>query len=96
METPNGIDNNTMTHDEALAALAQERERNARLKAMLETKEKRAQSLTLKVSEKGAVSVYGLGRFPITHYAEQWIKLFSIADVMKEFIEENKSKLSVK
>jgi len=50
----------------------------------------------MKVSEKGAVSVYGLGRFPVTLYQEQWNKLFSMPDEIKQFIAENKDKLKVK
>jgi hypothetical protein len=50
----------------------------------------------MKVSEKGAVSVYGLGRFPVTLYQEQWQKLLALAEEIKTFIEENRSKLKVK
>ena len=53
-------------------------------------------SVSMKVSEKGAVSVYGLGRFPVTLYQEQWIKLLGMADQIREFIEENKARLKVK
>jgi hypothetical protein len=52
--------------------------------------------LSLKVSEKGAVSVYGLGRFPVTLYKEQWAKLLSMADDIKAFIAANDSKLKAK
>jgi hypothetical protein len=48
------------------------------------------------VSEKGAISVYGLGRFPVTLYQEQWNKLLSMADEIEQFIAENKDKLKVK
>ncbi len=68
-----------------------------RLKAENENlKQKRNLSVSLKVSEKGAVSVYGLGRFPVTLYQEQWVKLLAMADEIKRFIEENKSRLKVK
>ncbi len=50
----------------------------------------------MKVSEKGAVSVYGLGRFPVTLYQEQWLKLLALAEEIKEFIAENKEKLKAK
>ena len=50
----------------------------------------------MKVSEKGAVSVYGLGRFPVTLYQEQWLKLLAKADEIIRFIEENRSRLKVK
>jgi hypothetical protein len=59
-------------------------------------KKKRNTSVSMKVSEKGAVSVYGLGRFPVTLYQEQWIKLLALADEIKTFIEENKAALKVK
>jgi len=57
---------------------------------------KRVGNLSLKVSPKGAVSVYGLGRFPITLYQEQWTRLLAAADEIKSFIEENRERLKVK
>jgi hypothetical protein len=57
---------------------------------------RRPGSVSLKVSEKGAVSVYGLGRFPVTLYQEQWLKLLAMADEIKQFIEENRGRLKVK
>jgi hypothetical protein len=51
---------------------------------------------SLKVSEKGGVSVYGLGRFPVTLYKEQWGKLLDMADDIRAFIKENGSKLKTK
>ena len=69
----------------------------ARLRAENETlKQKRNSSVSMKVSEKGAVSVYGLGRFPVTLYQEQWTKLLGLADEIKQFIADNKSSLKVK
>jgi hypothetical protein len=59
-------------------------------------KQKRSGSVSMKVSEKGAVSVYGLGRFPVTLYQEQWSKLLAMSEDIKKFIEENKSKLKTK
>jgi hypothetical protein len=56
----------------------------------------RTGELSFKVSEKGAVSVYGLGRFPVTLYQEQWARLLSVAEDLKTFIAENSSKLKVK
>lgn len=53
-------------------------------------------SIDFKVSEKGAVSVYGLGRFPVTLYYEQWIRLLESADALRQFMEENKSSLKLK
>ena len=51
---------------------------------------------TMKVSEKGAVSVYGLGRFPVTLYQEQWTKLLDRADDIREFIKANEGQLKKK
>jgi hypothetical protein len=48
------------------------------------------------VSAKGAVSVYGLGRFPVTLYYEQWVRLLDSGDALRTFVEENKSKLKLK
>ncbi len=68
-----------------------------RLRAENETlKQKRNSAVSMKVSEKGAVSVYGLGRFPVTLYQEQWLKLLSMAADIQQFIEENRSRLKVK
>ena len=52
--------------------------------------------LWLKVSEKGGLSVYGLGRFPVTLYVEQWEHLLAFTDEIKRFIEENRDKLKTK
>ncbi len=59
-------------------------------------KQKRNTSVSMKVSEKGAVSVYGLGRFPVTLYQEQWAKLLALSDDIKTFIEDHKSQLKAK
>ena len=56
----------------------------------------RGGGVTLKVSEKGGVSVYGLGRFPVTLYKEQWQKLLSMAEEIKKFIAENNDRLKAK
>jgi hypothetical protein len=53
-------------------------------------------TLSMKVSEKGALSIYGMGRFPVTLYKEQWLKLLGIADEIKTFIKENDSRLKTK
>ncbi len=50
----------------------------------------------MKVSEKGALSVYGMGRFPVTLYKEQWLRLLSMADDIRSFIEANEQKLKSK
>jgi len=52
--------------------------------------------MCIKVSEKGGVSVYGLGRFPVTLYKEQWEKLLDMADELRAFIRENASSLKTK
>jgi hypothetical protein len=71
------------------------------LKAKLAEMEKQVQgrkrgTVDFKVSEKGGVSVYGLGRFPVTLYYEQWIRLLDQADQLREFLEANKSSLKMK
>ena len=53
-------------------------------------------SVSIRVSEKGGVSVYGLGRFPVTLYMEQWIKLLSMSDQIRQFIQDNESRLKKK
>ena len=55
-----------------------------------------AKGLSLKVSEKGGVSVYGLGRFPVTLYKEQWKKLLDMTEEIRNFIEANDSQLKTK
>ena len=69
----------------------------ARLKAENENLKKPARGqLSLKVSEKGALSVYGMGRFPVTLYREQWEKLLAMSDQIKEFIQQNDQALKKK
>ena len=71
----------------------------ARLKAeneALKTKKQDRGTLSMKVSEKGALSVYGMGRFPVTLYKEQWLKLLSISEEIKVFIKDNDSLLKTK
>jgi hypothetical protein len=57
---------------------------------------RRRGSLEFRVGEKGGVSVYGLGRFPVTLYYEQWIRLLDASDTLRAFLNENKSKLKLK
>ena len=52
--------------------------------------------IEFKVSEKGGVSVYGLGRFPVTLYYEQWVRLLDSADSLRTFLEQNKDRLKLK
>lgn len=70
-------------------------ELKARL-AELEKSPRRTGTLEFRVGEKGGVSVYGLGRFPVTLYYEQWQRLLEASDNLREFLEENKSKLKLK
>jgi hypothetical protein len=67
------------------------------LKARVEELERqRSNNLQFKVSEKGGLSVYGLGRFPITLYYEQWIRLLDQHEALREFLEANKARLKLK
>ena len=59
-------------------------------------KNKPARGLTLKVSEKGGVSLYGVGRFPVTLYKEQWRRILGMAAEIESFIQENESSLKAK
>ncbi|HET6922752.1 MAG TPA: hypothetical protein VFI16_06360 [Anaeromyxobacteraceae bacterium] len=78
------------TEDELKAELQRLKAENAALKA------RGAKGLSLKVSEKGGVSVYGLGRFPVTLYLEQWTKLLDMADDIRAFIREHEAELKKK
>ena len=79
------------------ADLATLQEQIANLKAELKEKKKNTpKALSLKVSQKGAVSVYGLGRFPVTLYPGQMARLLSIKEEIEAFIEENKADFSYK
>jgi ribosome-interacting GTPase 1 len=69
--------------------------RLADLEKQVEAK-KRGGAMEFRVSEKGGVSVYGLGRFPVTLYYEQWTRLLDAASDLKVFIEDNKGKLKLK
>ena len=73
------------------AELERLRAENERLK-----KSGRGGKLAMKVSEKGAVSVYGMGRFPVTLYKEQWRRLLDMADEIRAFIREHESELKSK
>ena len=79
-----------MSDDDLKAELERLRAENERLKKRSE------RSTSLKVSEKGGVSVYGLGRFPVTLYKEQWAKLLDMAEEIRAFIKENEAKLKTK
>jgi len=75
----------------------QMKEELERLRTENEALKKRSEKgLSLKVSQKGGVSVYGLGRFPVTLYKEQWEKLLDMSDDIRDFIQENESQLKTK
>ena len=79
-----------------LEALQAEIERLKKENEALAAKRSGAHTLSVKASAKGAVSVYGLGRFPVTLYAEQWERLLANADKVKVSIEENRPSLATK
>jgi hypothetical protein len=79
-----------MSDEEMKAELEKLRQENARLK------QRGSRGVSMKVSEKGGVSVYGLGRFPVTLYKEQWEKLLDMADDIRAFIADNHAKLKLK
>jgi predicted component of type VI protein secretion system len=78
------------TDEELKAELEKLRAENAALKS------RGSRGVSMKVSEKGGVSVYGLGRFPVTLYQEQWLKLLEMADEIRAFIRENEPRLKKK
>jgi hypothetical protein len=79
-----------MSDEDLKAELERLRNENAALK-------KGASSgLRMKVSEKGALSIYGMGRFPVTLYKEQWLRLLENADEIRTFIKDNEAQLKAK
>lgn len=79
-----------MSDDDLKAEVERLRAENERLKTQ------RGRAVSLKVSEKGGVSVYGLGRFPVTLYKEQWTKLLAMTDEIRAFLKEHDSELKAK
>ncbi len=79
-----------MSDEDLKAELERLRAENAALK------DRTRRGVSLKVSEKGGVSVYGLGRFPITFYKEQWLKLLAMSDEIRQFIADNEDRLKTK
>jgi hypothetical protein len=79
-----------MSDEEMKAELERLRNENAALKKGAAT------GITMKVSEKGGLSVYGMGRFPITLYKEQWLKLMDMSDAIRSFIAANDAALKTK
>ena len=83
-------DDRLMSESDLRAELERLKAENERLKAG------HGKGVSLKVSEKGGVSVYGLGRFPVTLYKEQWAKLLDMADDIRAFIKDNDGRLKSK
>src|SRR5262249_58629184 len=81
---------NTMSSEEDLKAEIE------RLRAENESLKRPRGQTSLRVSEKGALSVYGLGRFPVTLYREQWDKLLGMSDEIRQFIKDNDGSLKKK
>ena len=79
-----------MSDEDLKAELERLRNENAALKKGASS------AIRMKVSEKGALSVYGMGRFPVTLYKEQWLKLLNISDQIRAFIAENDAQLKAK
>jgi len=79
------------TAEEKLARLETE---NLALREQME--QRKPGQLRLKISEKGGLSVYGLGRFPVTLYKEQWIRLLDYVDEIKKFLQDNDRQLKAK
>jgi hypothetical protein len=79
-----------MSDDDMKAELERLRRENAALKKGA------SDSIRMKVSEKGAVSVYGMGRFPVTLYKEQWLRLLNMSDEIRAFIAQNEAQLKAK
>jgi hypothetical protein len=79
-----------MSDEDMKAELERLRNENAALKKGASS------SIRMKVSEKGAVSIYGMGRFPVTLYKEQWVRLLDMADEIRAFIAANEARLKTK
>jgi hypothetical protein len=88
LKAPVGV--NQQSYDDILAMVELLREENAKLKAT------KANGVGMKIGTKGALSVYGLGRFPVTLYRSQWEKLIAKVPEIQEFIKANSDKLAVK
>lgn len=84
------IDFDSMTPEQLREALAKERAENTHLKARAK------KGVSMKVSEKGGVSVYGLSRFPTTLYREQWTKLLDMKEQILQFIADHEGELKTK
>jgi hypothetical protein len=83
-----------MAEETAEQKLARLEAENKALKEQME--ERKPGQLRLKIGEKGGLSVYGLGRFPVTLYKEQWIRLLDHAEEIKSFLKANDQQLKAK
>lgn len=83
-------DTTKLSHNDLMQMVLALKAENEALKAKPQNK------VSLKVSEKGAISVFGLQRFPVTLYASQWERIIAMADEIKAFIRENKTRLATK
>jgi hypothetical protein len=83
-----------MTDETAEQRLARLEAENKALREQME--QRRPGQLRLKISEKGGLSVYGLGRFPVTLYKEQWARLLDHSEEIKKFLQENDQQLKAK
>ena len=79
-----------MSDEDLKAELERLRAENTKLNA------RGSRGVSMKVSEKGGVSIYGLGRFPVTLYKEQWVKLLAMTDEIKAFLKEHEAELKTK
>ena len=89
-------DTNTMTIEDKRAELKALGLDDAKIEAILGKTKSNPNSITLKVSAKGGVSLYGMGRFPVTLYKSQWDRLLVNAKKIGEFITAHESELAVK
>lgn len=83
--TPSNLDG--MTREQLLAKIAEMEKAQAA---------ERTAKLSLKIADKGGISLYGLGRFPVTLYFEQWLRLLDFGETIRGFITANRSKLKTK
>jgi hypothetical protein len=79
-----------MSDDDMKAELERLRRENEALKKGA------SKGISMKVSDKGGLSIYGMGRFPVTLYKEQWLKLLNMSDEIRAFIAENEARLKAK
>jgi hypothetical protein len=84
------LEDQAMSDDDLKAEIERLRAENDQLK------NRGTRGLSLKVSEKGALSLYGVGRFPVTLYKEQWVKILGMKEEIESFIEKNAHALKTK